>query len=334
LFQCEGDVVSSSRQPRHCIQGPHVSQFRFGAFEVDVARGEIRKHGLRVKLHEKSFSLLALLLERPGEIVSHDEIRRRLWSADVFVDFDRNLYTTLNRLRQALGDSPDRPQYVETVHRRGYRFLAPVERLEPPAQSAGEAAPSKRSRLNAVAVRHKVGLRIAAALAAATVLAVSLYLWSDQLNSPLAASRTSITVGVLLFENLTGNPAEDYRSCGLTQEILVELARSLPAGVSVKVWPPGGHFATSTPQLTGNEAELVADYLLEGGVHRENGRIRVTVELVDVGTGKLIWAKRLIRDSGDLASSQEQMAQEIVEELSAELTNLTGPRMRNIRRND
>ena len=110
----------------------------FGGFEVDLRTGELRKHGLKIRLQEQSFQILAMLLEQPGEVVTRDQLRERLWSADTFVDFDHSLSAAINKLRAALGDSAENPRFVETVSRRGYRFIAPVSRPgvgSPPARS-------------------------------------------------------------------------------------------------------------------------------------------------------------------------------------------------------
>lgn len=109
---------------------------RFGMFEVDLAAGELRKNGARVRLQEQPFQVLALLLEHPGEVVTREDVRQKLWPADTYVDFDHSLNTAINKLREALGDSAGSPRYVETLARRGYRFLAPVEPVEP--QAAGQ----------------------------------------------------------------------------------------------------------------------------------------------------------------------------------------------------
>jgi cholera toxin transcriptional activator len=103
---------------------------RFGVFEADLAAGELRKQGVRIRLQEQPFQVLAYLLERPGEAVTREELRQKLWPADTFVDFDHSLNTAVNKLREALGDSASSPRYVETLARRGYRFLGPVERAE------------------------------------------------------------------------------------------------------------------------------------------------------------------------------------------------------------
>lgn len=103
--------------------------FRFGVFELDIVAGELRKSGIRLKLQDQPLQALLMMLERPGELISRDELRKRLWTSDTFVDFDHSLNTVINKLRDALGDSASSPRYIETLAKRGYRFLAPVEAL-------------------------------------------------------------------------------------------------------------------------------------------------------------------------------------------------------------
>ena len=117
---------------------------RFGVFEADLASGELRKSGRRIRLQEQPFQMLALLLERPGDLITREELRQKLWAADTFVDFDHGLNTAINKVREALGDSAASPRFVETVARRGYRFLAPVQPAETPAE-ASVPAPSQPS---------------------------------------------------------------------------------------------------------------------------------------------------------------------------------------------
>ena len=114
---------------------------RFGVFEADLAAAELRKSGIRIRLQDQPFQILSLLLERPGEVVTRDEIRQRLWPADTFVDFDHSLNTAVNKIREALGDSASSPRYVETLARRGYRFVAPVQSPEPVATSPTASIP-------------------------------------------------------------------------------------------------------------------------------------------------------------------------------------------------
>src|SRR5215467_6947727 len=101
---------------------------RFGTFEVDLRAGELRKQGVRIKLQEQPFHVLTLLIQKPGEVVTREELRNHNWSADTFVDFDNSLNTAINKLREALGDSAENPRFIETLPRRGYRFLTPVSR--------------------------------------------------------------------------------------------------------------------------------------------------------------------------------------------------------------
>jgi len=118
---------------------------RFAVFEVDLAAGELRRNGVRVRLQEQPFQILAYLLDRPGQVVTREELREKLWPADTFVDFDHSLNTAINKLREALGDSASNPRYVETLARRGYRFLAPLQTGTAKTQGSPEAQPAPAS---------------------------------------------------------------------------------------------------------------------------------------------------------------------------------------------
>src|SRR5260221_12279255 len=117
----------SSMQVLHRPRGA----IRFGPFELDLGTGELRKHGLKTRLQQQPFRVLALLLEHPGEVVTREELRQAIWPADTFVDFDEGLDATIYKLRNTLGDSSENPRFVETLPRRGYRFIAPVEEVRP-----------------------------------------------------------------------------------------------------------------------------------------------------------------------------------------------------------
>src|SRR2546426_2205625 len=133
---------------------PHVNALtgpgrtlRFGTFELNLETGELRKQRRPVRLQEQPFQILAMLLERPGEMVTREQVREKLWRTDTFVDFDHGLNNAINRLREALGDSADTPRYIETLPRRGYRFVGAVEPIRPGAQGAGVAADRDRAPL-------------------------------------------------------------------------------------------------------------------------------------------------------------------------------------------
>ena len=178
---------------------------RFGVFEARLSSGELRKHGLRIRVPGQPFKILAILLERPGEVVTRDELRSRIWCAETFVDFEHSLNSAIKKLRQALGDSAESPRYIETLPRLGYRFIAPVSSGVPEAPV--EPAPQPTS---APPVPH-AGYRSAqskALVAAAILLGVGGVVWSTLWRPPpLVADRDSIVLAD--FENRTGDPAFD-----------------------------------------------------------------------------------------------------------------------------
>ena len=172
---------------------------RFGVFEVDLRAGELRKDGLKVRLQEQPFRVLALLLENPGEVVTRDELREKLWSADTYVDFDKSLNTTVNKLREALGDSAENPRFVQTLHRRGYRFIAPVEGIAQESRAVLQAEAAKDGAPTGVGPTqpgHPWGSRrflqtviVALAVSLVVTLGVVVAMWT---RSPEPIQRASI----------------------------------------------------------------------------------------------------------------------------------------------
>src|SRR5258706_8901730 len=201
----------------------------FGSFEVDLASGELRRQGLKIRLQDQPLRLLALLLERAGEVVSREELRDKLWPADTFVDFDHSLNTAVRKLREALGDSAETPRYVETIPRRGYRFIAPVVPLHTvqPADSADAAVasvlpfpaahPSTSARLPLILV-------IVVVVCAAALVAY----WVLPRPGPTTHSGRRLTLAVLPFDNLSGDTDQEYLSDGLTEEMITQLGRLEP----------------------------------------------------------------------------------------------------------
>ena len=195
---------------------------RFGAFELDLRTGELRKGGVRINLPDQPFQVLKTLLDRPGELVTREELRQRLWSAETFVDFEHGLNAAVRRLRDALGDSADVPRFVETLPRRGYRFIAPV--IQPPATEDG-AVPSRGTESKSEALPTPDRDAGAAELTRARVLGVDRGDGAGgsrcplgvrlpapgprRLLSPLPTSGRFM-LAVLPFENLTGDPDQEY----------------------------------------------------------------------------------------------------------------------------
>jgi len=173
------------------------SILRFGVFEVDVRAGELRKQGVRIKLQEQPFHVLTVLLQRPGEVVTREELRSENWSADTFVDFDNSLNTAINKLREALGDSADNPRFIETLPRRGYRFITPVTNEGREASATGAAAVSDKRAWRTAAIM--------AGVLAAAVSAGGLY-WRSH-RFPKLTEKDTIVLGD--FTNTTGDPVFD-----------------------------------------------------------------------------------------------------------------------------
>src|SRR5262245_35607998 len=184
----------------------------FGTFKLDLRTGELRKSGVRVNLPEQPFQVLKTLLERPGELVTREELRQRLWAAETFVDFEHGLNATVRRLRDALGDSADVPRFIETLPRRGYRFIAPV--IQPPATEEASSRPEEPTKSEALPpdmrpARLLTRARVLGVLAT-MVLVAAVVLWVFRSRSPstfrgesAGTSRRSM-LAVLPFENLTG----------------------------------------------------------------------------------------------------------------------------------
>lgn len=227
---------------------------RFGIFEVDLASGELRKQGVRIKLQEEPFQALVALIEHPGEVLTREELQQRLWPAGTFVDFDRGLNKAINRLREALGDDADNPRFIETLPQRGYRFLAQVETL--PAAPALLETPENTTGIPPM--KRRGLLAIAGGLIVVPILSVGYRL----LRSP---SRRIESIAVLPLENVSGNPAQEYFSDGMTDELIGELAQisSLRVISRTSTMQYKGGARKSLPAIA---RELNVDAIVEGTV--------------------------------------------------------------------
>lgn len=273
--------------------------FRFGDFEASIADGALRRGGFRVRLQDLPFRLLVALLERAGEMVTREELQRTLWPAETYGDFGHRLGGALNRLREALGDSADRPRFIETVPRRGYRFCAPVERIGPapvsaapdPSPAAPPAEPSRRLRLS-----FAIGLVMAGALAAWRVPA------SVQGEEP-------VSVAVLPFTDLSGT--DPALADGLTEETISSLSRAGSLSVI-------GRTSAMAYRATGKRVdeigrELGVGYVLEGSVRRGDASVRVTSRLLLARTQSPVWSASHEAPAGDPLAVQARLSREIAD---------------------
>ena len=315
--------------------------YRFGLFEVDERRGEVRKQGLRIRLRGRPFDILLILLERPGELVSRDDLRARLWSADTFVDFDHGVNTSINRLREVLGDSAENPRFIETVPRKGYRFIAPVDVLpirEPlPAAPEPAVAPTSPPDLHSPDLPSRkvesdrpgsdpVGTRVVPwrqwrvlglSFAALAALALTGWFALSRLNSTPV---TQMRLAVLPFENLSGDPDQEFLSDGFTEELIAELGALQPERLGVIARTTSMRYKGTTKDVGQIRGDLGVDYVLEGSVRRAADRLRITAQLVETKTQTHLWAESYDRQASDVIGIQTDVAMAIAKSLGATLS--------------
>src|SRR5579864_29595 len=313
---------------------------RFGVFEIDSTAFELRKHGLRLKLAEQPFQILAILLEKPGQLVTRDELRDRLWPRDTFVDFDHGLNNAVMRLREALGDSSDSPRFIETVPRRGYRFIAPVEEIsgaahafvrdskgvssadaKPPAEavagSANAAVVGPRGTPKGWFTLPRITLLSAAVVAFAAFSGIALHYVRGMESGKINSAHTMSLV-VLPLENLSGDKEQDYFADGMTDELTANLTKIRSLRVvsrSTAMAYKGAH-----KPLSEIARELHVDAVVEGTVLRAGDRVRITAELVQVSTDHHLWADSYESQIGDVLALQNRVSSAIVDEIRINLS--------------
>jgi TolB-like protein/DNA-binding winged helix-turn-helix (wHTH) protein/Flp pilus assembly protein TadD len=323
-------VENSLRPPR---------RFQFGVFQVDVSNGEVRKQGSKIKLQEKPFQLLVLLLEHAGRIATREELRRGLWSADTFVDFDANLKTTLNKLRQVLGDSAENPIYIETVPRQGYRFLPPIMSLDcepsltgdsvtggaltggarPPAISKSADVPTNASGTTTGA-RLAEWQAISAVMLALVLVVAGIYALRTKSAPVLKPVQQRVLLLVLPFDNLSGDPTQEYFSDGLTDEMITLLGRQYPNGLSVIARTSAMRYRATQKALPQVARELGGvDYVLEGSVRRSGNHVGINAQLFRTRDQASLWAETYESGVADVLTIQSNVAGQIARALVLEV---------------
>jgi TolB-like protein/DNA-binding winged helix-turn-helix (wHTH) protein/Flp pilus assembly protein TadD len=293
------------------------SVLRFGVFEANISAQELRKHGTRVRLRGQSFFILSMLLEKPGEVVTREEMQQRLWPADTFVDFEHSLNTAIKKLRGVLGDSPENSRYIETVPRVGYRFIAPVQEIGA-SEAAGHevsANPAELQEAPAPVVSRRRWPRFAVVGMAIVALGVvAAFAWrTAHLRSGAAGEK--VVLAVLPFSNLTGDAGQEYFSDGLTEEMIVQLGEMDPERMSVIARTSVMHYKGMSEAVSQIGSELGVQYVLEGSVRRDSSRVRITTELVRVKDQTPVWSREYDRELAGLLTLQHEVAQEVANEM-------------------
>jgi TolB-like protein/DNA-binding winged helix-turn-helix (wHTH) protein/Flp pilus assembly protein TadD len=286
--------------------------YRFGDFAFDPSSGELHKHGLKVRLQEQPFQILMLLLVRPGEVVTREQVRQALWPGDTFVDFDAGLNSAIKRLRDALEDSAEEPRFVETLPRRGYRFVAPVEGppapVPEPATIQVPASPARKSRFWGVAAPLTV-----AAVLAALGLSATRNRWRAERSGPVQIR----SIAVLPFENLGGDREQDYFVDGMTDAIITNLAQVRALRVISRTSVV--QYERTDKLLPRIAEDLNVDAVVEGTVMRSGDRVRVTAQLIHAATDRHLWARTYERELRDVLALQAELAGAIAQAVQVKL---------------
>ena len=319
---------------------PPFTSLYFGFFELRTTTRELYKRGIRLKLRPQAYQVLLLLTERSGEVVSRDQLRERLWAQETYVDFEHGLNTAVMELRAVLSDSAAEPKFIQTLPRLGYRFMVPVSSEQPttvperesaplvdiPAiqekesKPEGAVAPGRESATALGSVQSAANSRrsrrtlwwvpAAVVLALAAVTLLGWQNWFRKANPP-AQHEVRQMIAVLPFENLTGDPAQEYFSDGLTEEMIDQLGRLDPAHLGVIGRNSVMRYKTIHEATAAIGRELGVSYLLEGSVRRDSDEVRISAQLIQVQDQASVWSRQYDRQLRDVLALQSEIAREI-----------------------
>jgi len=295
------------------VSAPAGSVLRFDIFQLDLRASELRKRGVKLRLQGQPLQVLATLLKHSGDLVTREELRDQIWPADTFVDFDHSLHNAIARIREALGDSAQSPRYIETLPRRGYRFIGQIEEVAPePAERAADedeqitsSSPKQRTKILAILT--------------AAALTLALALWTVPMFSHGTSTHSALrSIAVLPLQNLSGDASQEFFVDGMTEELITDLAKLSSLRVISR---------TSVMRYKGTKKglpeiarDLNVDGIVEGSVMRSGNRVRVTAQLLNAPKDQHLWAESYERDLGDVLSLQSEVARAIAEQVRAQIT--------------
>jgi TolB-like protein/DNA-binding winged helix-turn-helix (wHTH) protein len=287
----------------------------FGDCQLDLHTGELCRNGIPLRLQPQPAKVLTMLVSHAGEVVTRQELAQEVWGSDTFVDFEQGLNFAIRRIRSVLGDDAEHPRFLETLPKRGYRFIAPV--IPAVASHAGVSTPTtilpKRT-------RHPVSRNGVAAVAAVIVVTLGLtILWRHQAAPKSNGAGGAIaSIAVLPLRNLSRDSDQEYFSDGMTDELITDLAKvgrlRVISHTSVQ------RYKESKQSLPEIARELGVDAVIEGTVMRSENRVRITAQLIDARTDQHLWAEEYERDFRDILKLQSEVAQEIAGQVGVNLT--------------
>lgn len=294
--------------------------YRFAEFELIVSEGELRTANSSIRLQQKPLLLLVELLEQPQRVVTREQLRKRMWGNETFVDYEQGINVAIKKVRDSLGDSTENPRLVETVAKRGYRFLVPVDKVEREAKEdvepeAGATQPTAQG-----ATLHFEGRSRSWALAVLATVVLGIFgLLLFQFLAPGRHSAQIHSIAVLPLRNLSPDSSQDYFADGITEELITNLAQSLPLRVISRT-SVMRYKQTSEP-ISQVARELGVEAIVEGSVSKAGDRVSVTVQLIDAREDRHLWAQRFDRTVGDLLDVEEQVSREIGSQIGSTLAS-------------
>jgi TolB-like protein/DNA-binding winged helix-turn-helix (wHTH) protein/Tfp pilus assembly protein PilF len=316
----------------------NTSVVRFGAYEVSFRSGEVRKAGMKIRIQQQPLKLLEILLEQPGEVVTREALRSRVWASETFGDFDQAVNIAIGKLRIALGDSAENPRYIETIPKRGYRFIAEVsvidaddrtKRTEPSLQKLAntELGPQVPRSMPTLEPGQRSGARWTIVGLVVVLILSALGVWRVRSRGGTPTNIRSIAV--LPLDNFSGDRSQDYFADGMTDELITDLAQISALRVisrtSVMVYKGT---RKSLPEIA---RELNVDAVVEGSVLRSGDQVRITAQLVQAPDDKHLWAQSYEGDLRNTLGLQKQVARAIAEQIRVQLTPREEASLKNVR---
>jgi TolB-like protein/DNA-binding winged helix-turn-helix (wHTH) protein/Tfp pilus assembly protein PilF len=288
----------------------------FGAFQFDCLSGDLRRNGTSLRLPPQPAKILALLIGRAGEVVTRQELIKQVWGAETFVDFEQGLNYAIRQIRAALEDDAEQPQFLETLPKRGYRFIAPVMERAAPVEVE---APAKPVALGEATPKILLRRKIVLAASAAAVIALVVSVWILIRNSGTSSAHAIASLAVLPLQNLSGDPSQDYFADGMTDELTTQLAKIRSIRVISRT--SAMRYKNAQKPLAEIARELNVDAVVEGSIVRSGNRLKLTAQLIDASTDRHLWADSYERDLRDIVSMQVEVAQKIAGQIRASLNS-------------